>query len=124
MNVELLRKIAAVIQIRRGQFSMKCWHKEKGQMYGVESFCEIPEPKREVCGTTHCFAGWAQVLSPERNCRADAEEDARRLLELSQEEAQRLFYADNWPRGFGGWNANAKKAAARIEHFIATDGRE
>lgn len=124
MNTRLLRRIAKVIQEKRGEFDMKWFHRIAKDHRSAEALCELPKDKQVGCGTTHCIAGWAQVLSPKRDCLMDAERDASRLLGLTANEATRLFYADEWPSGFGRWNATKKQAAARIEHFIKTGGRE
>jgi hypothetical protein len=127
MNVRLLRKIIKVLSEPkfRGQFDMNYWHGDKTEIDGAvskNSLCEIPKEKQIKCTTTHCIAGWAQVLDPKRDCYRQAEIDARRLLRLNKDEANRLFYADAWPKGFGGWNATRKQAAARIELFIKSKG--
>jgi len=131
MNVRLLREIAKVIQEKPRQFNMRFWHLDKkNKLFSwsdgikADALCELPEDRRIACTTTHCIAGWAQVLSPDRKCKVKAEKDARRLLELTPKQAYRLFYADNWPKGFGHWKSTAKQAAARIEHFIKTAGEE
>jgi hypothetical protein len=124
MNVELLRKIAAVIQEKRGQFDMRFWHHRKDTGFRADALCSLPEEVRISCKTTHCIAGWAQVLAPNRDCTVEAEEDAKRVLGLNHDQASRLFYADHWPKGFGAWKATKRQAAARIEHFIATNGAE
>lgn len=45
------------------------------------------------CGTTHCFAGWAQVLSGQPANKDTARRDARIYLDLSYQEADYLFAA-------------------------------
>jgi hypothetical protein len=109
MNVELLRKIAAVIQEKPAEFDMADF------------------TKYATCGTAHCIGGWAHVLT------GGAEETAnsirgRLALKLSETEACRLFYCDQWPiqfqHGETGWEVPPALAAARIEHFIETGGRE
>jgi hypothetical protein len=123
MNVELLRKIAAVIQERPAEFGMDAWH----------------------CETQHCIGGYSQVLtgSPEN----DKAGEMAAILEIEFIpdtstgsgpdhaddicEAGRLFYRENWPAEFLNFDddgyedgTSPAKAAARIEHFIATEGRE
>lgn len=124
MNVRLLRRIAKVIQLteNKGQFDMKRWHSDKTANGSVAALCELPKEKQISCTTTHCIAGWAQVLSPDRDCHKPAEDDAMRLLGLDGDQAFRLFYADQWPKGFGQWRATASQAAARIEKFIKSKG--
>ena len=43
------------------------------------------------CGTTHCFAGWAQLLSGHPAKDATVRRHARMYLDLSFEEANWLF---------------------------------
>jgi len=137
MNVRLLRKIVKVIQEKPRQFKMTYWHnnetvkddmRRRGDWRNIEALCMLPEEKRIACDTTHCIAGWAQAISNDRKCNAPAEKDAKRLLGLSKSQAQRLFFADQWPEQFRGvkdqWKMSPAKAAARIEHFIKTRGKE
>lgn len=133
MNVRLLRRIAKVIQEKPREFDINYWHRDKKapnkanplkKGNAVGALCELPKERQVACGTVHCIAGWAQILSPDRDCKQDAEYDAKRLLGLELDEADRLFFAYNWPRGFGGDRATAAQAAARIEHFIKTKGAE
>jgi hypothetical protein len=109
MNIELLRKIAAVIQEKPAEFDMADF------------------TKYTTCGTAHCIGGWAHVLTggdEEKACSRGG----RLALELSETEAYRLFYCDQWPPRFQsgetGWEVSPELAAARIEHFIATGGAE
>ena len=67
-----------------------------------------------------CVAGWAQFLNPDRDVRMHAADDAIRLLGITEEQAERLFYADEWPEEF--LPATAENTAARIRRFIETDG--
>lgn len=105
MNVKLLRKIAAVIQEKPKKFSMKAFSETK------------------TCGTVHCIGGWACAIS---GLDRFGHTPAQKILGLSDEEAGRLFYPDSalCLNKFGGWNATPQQGAARIEHFIATKGRE
>lgn len=43
------------------------------------------------CGTTHCFAGWAQILSGQPACETTVRRDARIYLDLNLTEANYLF---------------------------------
>lgn len=45
------------------------------------------------CGTSHCFAGWAQVLSGKPADETTARRDARIYLDLSSWQADQLFHA-------------------------------
>jgi hypothetical protein len=107
MNVELLRKIAAVIQEKPAEFDMNDW-------LTVHS-----------CGTSYCIGGWACKMTGADNYKFGA---AREALGLDQEEADLLFYCTDWPKQFHGsvdaWKPTPEQAAARIEHFIKTGGAE
>lgn len=102
------------------------------------------------CGTSFCIAGWAVALDcmdkgtviPEDPCwnweanaakilgiTSEYDEDYLEQIELSQ--AEMLFYVGDWPEVFQhnhyddeNKDSRAKNACARIDHFIATDGRE
>lgn len=102
MNVELLRKIAAVIQEKPAEFDISDYHTE------------------HECGTAHCIGGWAEVLSGRPQTMVFTQ--PRDLLELTNKEAFRLFHAQLWPEQFD--YEDPASAASRIEHFIATEGRE
>ena len=52
------------------------------------------------CGTTHCFAGWAQILSGRQADGATTRRDARRWLELTWSEANYLFDAKRTIKDF------------------------
>jgi hypothetical protein len=114
MNVELLRKIAAVIQEKPAEFDMGDFRTLK------------------PCGTAYCIGGWAHILSggdPE----LASEKTGRKALGISGDEAERLFFVTDedsggWPEEFRGesnaWEPTPQQAAARIERFIETGGRE
>lgn len=126
MNVKLLRKIAKVIQNKPWEFDMQFWHRDPI----TRKFWGTPTKAAKACGTTHCFAGWAHLLDGRfpRTATIDA---ATQILALTEEQRYRLFFSDNWPEEFcegftdnGEQLISARVAAARIEHFIATEGRE
>ena len=58
------------------------------------------------------------------------DEEGRRALDLTEEQSNRLFYKEHWPAKFNrggsmpGTPEYACNAAARIKHFIDTDGKE
>lgn len=118
MNVPLLREIAQAIQLKPKEFDMGCFHTFDGRV-NKETLAEVGTG----CGTMHCIAGWAQILG-KANPKANAERIGQEVLELSDDQAEKLFWANAWPEGFGGWKATAVQAAERIEKFIATDGAE
>lgn len=118
MNVALLEKITEAILVNPTDFSMDQWH----------------------CETTHCIGGWAQRCSGVEET-TDVQQMAellgieykRNSHQLVDEDCQagRLFLASLWPKVFRDVyyatkdnSARAQVAAARISHFIATEGRE
>lgn len=105
------------------------------------------EDRGESCGTVACIAGWTTLLTTKlkpHQCDEDlmysAFSIARKELSLSISQAQRLFYpwvgqsnddrVETWPKKVwkcykdGNKEQKAAITAARIDHFIATDGRE
>jgi len=56
------------------------------------------------CGTTHCFAGWAQILSGKPADRDTVRRDARVFLDLSSIEANYLFEAARTLRDFNNYD--------------------
>jgi hypothetical protein len=119
MNIFLLLKVAEAILAEPWHFNMDSWD----------------------CGTTACIGGWACRLSgmPYHETRQLWHYTyPKKFLKLSGEEAERLFFDENWPEQFrfsfdnlrdiDGHIENHEKAVqiavARIHHFIATEGRE
>ena len=109
MNVELLRKIAAVIQEKPAEFDM-------------DSFNQ----KNHNCGTPHCLGGWAAVFSGSKTLSG-----AQEALGIDDDQWALLCYPDQWPVDFYDESSSIPwcdiapaDAAARIEHFIATEGQE
>jgi hypothetical protein len=103
MNIPLLEKIADHIVRFPKLFNM---HGFKG--------CTTD------CGTQHCIGGWACEFSGSDSFSNWA---ARKALELTQDQSDLLFFPSN-DETFGGWYATAEQGAARIRHFIATNGTE
>lgn len=136
MNVPLLRKIQEVIAAKPEEFDINSWHAHGS------------------CNTTHCIGGWSQVLSgAPQNKRSDDMadlldiefvkdenvsayyEDEMEVVHTSDDcQAGRLFYVDSWPEQFQHcdeedceyhpFKDRSEAAIARIDHFIATEGRE
>jgi len=114
MNVELLRKIKDKILEQPEGFQMEGWH----------------------CGTAHCIAGWAQILSGYKESSFFCEFDATEALGLPQSGPRhdiilardRLFHDVHWPEQFKEpcltAGQYAKQAAKRIEFFIQTNGTD
>lgn len=149
MNIQLLRRIQKVIVKRAKQFNMDTW------------FSLMERQSRGVhCGTTACLAGWALTVasqakrkklfqpllaakSVDKNfgdiklmlggnenhlmCKKGAE-----VLELNEDQAEKLFYLPNWPqdlhdrydaaRRTQSYNEQAAIASERIDRFIASNG--
>ena len=123
MNIELLEKIAEVIVQKPEEFDMNYFDGFRMPNGTVSGFSD-----GQKCGTTHCIGGWAAALCPDERDKEYAD-----ILGLTEEESDRLFYVDGldsggWPKQFCGvavaWQPTAEQAAARIRHFIATDGAE
>lgn len=128
MNIGLLQQVKARILAEPNAFRMDTWS----------------------CGTAHCIGGTALLLvgdpivNPEDQAwfqhtatGEEAGDAAARVLGLSKEggndsEAERLLHEESWPYEFSGKSheegvSRAKRAqiaADRIDHFIATGGRE
>lgn len=136
MNTKLLRKIQKQIIKYPKAFLM-------------ESFVEPMEfDKDHPCGTAACIAGWACILEKDKLPQKQqfnlqnqisgkiSEYDAgsfdfyrygREFIEISKDQADKLFDVTSWPEQFwepyysGNSDAkNAKIAVERIEHFIKT----
>lgn len=126
MNVKLLRQIKKIILEKPKKFDLMVWHGRAETFYGVRWVRPLDEDR--PCGTVHCIAGWAQMLTKERgNARAVG----MAALGLNKDQAQKLFMLDYWPDEFQdpyyeaeGYLEMAKIAARRIEHFIKTKGEE
>ena len=153
---DLLEKVAITILEQPARLSMNNW----GSIYSPDyvgnrdiSSSEVP-----VCRTQGCIAGWTIFLgrptlrtkllkeTTQENysifhldCHVPdgAEEYAIKLLGITQEQADRLFYlpgfgfGEGWPKEFSGGfhkaktdKQKAKITAARIRFFIQTDGTD
>jgi hypothetical protein len=137
MNVKLLRKVQEAILLNSDAFNMH----------------EYYQPQAEApCGTAACIMGWAHVIHSGHQRPAEVSDDrpdsavprvfsdagaffaSLDALDLDWEMRDRLFYTHSWPQEFEyayheaadvrNWEAAALVAAARIEHFIETNGRE
>jgi len=97
--------------------------------------CDIPN-----CGTAACIAGWAVALHKKLNPAKASQfsgpwDVALKVLRLNNcNDGGRLFHIDNWPEQFYDEYNNAMRAkdakgmavaaSKRIDHFIATKGKE
>ena len=91
-----------------------------------------------ACGTVACIAGWATGLRgkkkyPDLKAVLRANEDTGiEALGITGDQAQDLFYTDNWPYGLGNdyedalqdhdYNLAAEIAVERIDLFIVSRG--
>jgi hypothetical protein len=130
INVDLLNKVADHIEQRHEEFDMEHWQWKRKPSVLTKILWYLRDEGMPFCGTTRCIAGWSCVLAGTKAENTPA--TAQRLLGLNLEQAQRLFYLNNWPKRFrdqydGGrryTDAGAWVAAERIRHFIATNGAE
>lgn len=129
MNTKLLNRVALAILREPKKFNMREWTR-----------LDTESP----CGTTACIAGWAIAI----NCGYEnlkALHEARMSyswgltsqkgmaeLDLTYGQRDPLFHASNWPEEFRlayneqGANSEDRADIAfwRIQHFIATEGKE
>lgn len=128
MNVKLLRKVVKHILAEPKRLVMGSWLQRKLYEDDYIDANDIARPFPK-CGTAGCIAGWTCELSKKGHVRR-IDWMAKRLLGLTTLEARRLFLPDQWPDRFGsgvaddGKKKTAAIAAARIEHFIKTKGKE
>lgn len=113
INYALLELIARHIETHPEEFDMGLWE----------------------CGTTACIGGWIARFS---GFKIKGNEDVRRAGEIigvpvRSENGGRghpLFFFPQWPKEFAEQFERAEDSelaaisAARIRHFIATEGRE
>jgi hypothetical protein len=129
MNIELLLKVKAHILEEPNRLNMRSWLLRVGGVYANWVF------DKEIrhfgnCGTTACIAGWAAILGEpkKRVTIMDAEDCAIELLDIRDDDAEKLFFVDDWPRDLrvawqntkpNAFAARARIAAKRIDRFIA-----
>lgn len=132
MNKELLERVKQHILEEPKRLKMGSWGRRVNPLNS-----DYP-----ACGTVGCIGGWSIFLAEPKwltanageliqYCEVELPSDARRLLELERDQAARLFCTDEWPEGFHEqyndavtYVDRARITAARIDHFIATEGRE
>ena len=133
MNIKLLRQIKREILKRPTQFNMNWWFQKRDSLGN----------RAGGCGTAACIAGWAVAIAGTEKGETirlaefsggsffdtNTPDSAKSILDISDDHAHRLFDRSNWPMRYLDERANtsmkvAKLAAARIEHFIKTKGRE
>jgi len=137
VNVRLLRKIQKHILEEPKRLRMNYWFIDgltPGARFGgrlgyfdINESAEVPE-----CGTVGCIAGWACVLSGPKPLTGEwLDGRGQEALALTDDQRLRLFNVSNWPQLFIDKYAKAKTprgrgtaTASRIDHFIATKGKE
>lgn len=136
MNVRLLRKVKRHIldePRRYDQNGILSTGLEPSTIYRQgERQWRVPS-----CGTVACIGGWAFILAPGTKPPEMDFDFAQNALGLTGKQRDRLFAAASdlnigyWPEKFVRAYQSAKSPAARasvaaerIEHFIATKGKE
>jgi len=119
MNTELLLKVKAHILEEPKRLNMSTWVRT-----------DEVGPDAPSCGTIACIAGWVCLLiDADFDRRRSYRVNAIRLLGITEEQADRLFYIEAWPSEFYLDYSNtfsfakmAKVTAERIDYFINTKG--
>jgi hypothetical protein len=132
VNVPMLQKIKEVILAQPKRVEMYDWLRHRS-------------PKRggPVCGNVGCIAGWACLLSEkegrtlaakgraliDRYRYTDYKTNGREALDLSREQADRLFFLDVWSKRLAEEydrartpKGRARVVARRIDLFIRSKG--
>lgn len=128
INIPLLVEVKEAILANPNRVNMDKWFgcdiKGDFKTSSLEVF------KHNKCGTTACIAGWAVFLGNPNNVDY-TQFAAADLLGLDPPTSDKLFLSQYWPRKFYSllYNAEtpeeyAQAVADRIDHFIATEGRE
>lgn len=131
MNIKLLRRVQKRILKEPEHFDIYRYFKQRF------------DNKFQTCKTTACIGGWAIALSKKKSIKTlfDKYREtsypysiARELLKLNIVQADILFVLNHWPESFNtdyhlayhakDWKLIAKITSDRIDHFIATEGRE
>lgn len=97
MNTKLFEHIIECIQAEPTQFDMYMW--------------QIWNTKESTCGSTACIAGWAAWLTSPDSVKDldnnvlnlgywEISSQAIKALEITEEQAQKLFHVDNWPEKY------------------------
>lgn len=146
MNVPLLDKVKERLTAFPHRFSMANWVRNAP---GHDTLDQYPRfgPKdakilldsQTACGTVACIGGLAIIIDTaegeqEHVFNEDVEtagiwKHARKILDLTSEQADRLFLLHAWPEPYcrqytEHWPNRAQIAVSRINHFIRTGGAE
>lgn len=131
INAELLLRVAEHVEAHPKELDMFEWGKKKRKPSDVATLMgqQIVVKAGEQY-TVGCIACRAVILSG-GTAKGNNAAQAQRLCGLTFEQAQRLFYVQNWPEPFRAnfFFANESKedsegrawiTAERIRHFVAT----
>ncbi len=127
INVSLLEKVKEAVLANPNRVNMEKWF---GAEIAGGVYTTSLEMFKNDCNTTACIAGWAIFLGNPNNVDY-AHFAAADLLGLDLPTSDKLFLSHYWPRKFYSLLLSAKTqeeyaqvVADRIDHFIATEGRE
>ncbi len=131
MNVELLLEVKKAILEEPLRIDMDTWANQ-----------DLAVP----CGTVGCIYGWGQALQTGLrgvdlwnyirdtviDCAGSRVGPSENPFEITNEQASRLYFWEKWPLEyknrlkvlFEQTPGYAQVVADRIDHFIATEGRE
>lgn len=148
MNQPLLERVRARILEFPGELNMYNWgtwknnHEINQYLDGEILTPEVVEDAfKHRCGTAACIGGWAILLHmmETKMAKVDLEnatyawDYAQSVVQLDNEQANRLFFTEEWPPEIRGdydralalrdFKAAATIAVERIDLFIKTGGR-
>lgn len=89
---ELLLKVKEQILTEPSRFHMSHWFYNKDENQDYYGPCAL----LHNCNTAACIAGWAIALSGETELIEDPHEDAKRILGITESQANSLFYITSW----------------------------
>lgn len=127
INTALLLEVAQHVETHPEQLDMYTWGKESGEVVGSASLMGETIEIFSNRFTVGCMACRAVLLSG-GDMDGNNAAQAQRVCGLTFEQAQRLFYVENWPEPFKGnfeehdedIEGRGWITAERIRHFIGT----
>lgn len=131
MNVKLLRKVQCAILKNPKRFDMGYWFTNSRAFFLNAKTIKAKKKRFENCGAAACIAGWACLLSKDTTNYNSEYRDhtlviARKLLDLTRDQANKLFFDGVWDNPFRSNFINAstkaeqaKIASAYIDKFIS-----
>lgn len=92
------------------------------EMYPTPYSDKVSDQLKFDCGTSACIGGHACLMFGEEGSRI-GEEEAKELLDLTQEQAEQLFYnVDHYIGDFIFGEITRGQAAAAVRRMVATEG--